>query len=64
LLIGLVGVFAVTNLLKALLVQVSPHDPLALARVVGLLVATGLFACWLPARRAAALHPVDALREE
>jgi predicted permease len=64
LLIGLAGAFAVTNLLKAALVQVSPHDPLVLAGVAGLLVATGLFACWLPARRAAALHPVDALREE
>jgi predicted permease len=64
LLIGLAGAFAVTNFLKAALVQVSPHDPLVLAGVAGLLAATGLVACWLPARRAAALHPVDALREE
>ena len=64
LLIGLTGAFAATNLLKAVLVQVSPHDPLVLAGVVGLLLAIGLFACWLPARRASALHPVDALRDE
>jgi predicted permease len=64
LIIGLAGAFAVTNLLKAVLVQVSPHDPLALVGVVVLLATTGLFACWLPARRAAALQRVDALREE
>jgi ABC-type lipoprotein release transport system permease subunit len=51
-------------MMKNILIQVSPKDPVVFVGVTTLLVAIGLFACWLPARRAAALHPVQALREE
>jgi predicted permease len=64
LVIGLAGALATTRLMKDLLMQVSPQDPMVLAAVAALLVTVGLFACWLPARRAAALHPVQALRDE
>jgi putative ABC transport system permease protein len=64
LVLGLAGALAATRLMKGLLVRVSPQDPAVFTAVAALLVAIGLFACWLPARRAAALHPVQALREE
>ena len=64
LVIGLAGALAATRLMKGLLIGVSPQDPVVFVGVSALLIAIGLFACWLPARRAAALHPVQALREE
>ena len=48
----------------AFLRGVSPHDPTTYAAVALLLVAVGIVATWLPARRAAALDPVRALRTE
>ena len=64
--LGFAGAFAVTQLMQkgGILVRVSPTDPLVFASIATLLLAIGLFACWLPARRAAALHPVNALRHE
>ncbi len=64
--IGLGGAFGATRLMKNIgfLVQVSPNDPFVFAAITLLLITVGLFACWLPARRAAALHPVTALRHE
>jgi predicted permease len=65
--VGLAGAVGATHLLaKTGLVasQVSPDDPFVFACITLLLVAIGAFACWLPARRAAALHPVKALRHE
>ena len=64
--LGFAGAFGVTHLMQngGLLIRVSPHDPLVFASIAMLLLALGLFACWLPARRAAALHPVQALRHE
>jgi predicted permease len=64
LVLGLVGAYAATGMMKDILIRVSPQDPLVFVAVTALLVTVGLFACWLPARRAAALHPVQALREE
>lgn len=62
--IGLAGALAATRLMKGFLIQVSPQDPVVLSSVAILLAAIGLLACWLPAKRAAALHPLRALREE
>ena len=66
LVIGLAGAFASTQLMGKVvfLINVSPHDPLVFVAITLLLTAIGVFACWLPARRAAALHPVSALRHE
>jgi putative ABC transport system permease protein len=43
---------------------VKPYDPLTLASTVSLLLATGALACWIPARRAARVDPMVALRYE
>jgi ABC-type antimicrobial peptide transport system permease subunit len=64
--LGLVGAFAATQLMAKIgfLVQISPHDPLVFASITALLTVIGVLACWIPARRAASLHPVKALRHE
>ncbi|HET7842587.1 MAG TPA: FtsX-like permease family protein, partial [Xanthomonadales bacterium] len=62
--LGLVGAFALTRLIAAQLFGVAPHDPVVLASVCGVLLFVALAACWLPARRAAATSPVEALRYE
>lgn len=62
--IGLVGALGVTRVLRALLYETSPTDPLTFAGVVPLLVAAALLACWVPARRAMRADPIVALRCE
>ena len=59
---GLLGSFAAGRLLGGLIFGVSTVDPIAFAASVGLLTVTGLAACYLPARRAARIEPIDALR--
>ena len=61
---GLAAAIPAVKLLAKLAGRISPTDPLAFAVIVAILVAVGLFACWLPARRAAALDPVKAIRYE
>lgn len=59
------ALFAVAApLLRAYLYGATPADPAMLAAAVLTLVATGALASWLPARRAARVHPADALRAE
>jgi len=61
---GLAGSLAVTRLLASMLFDVSAHDPWSLAAAPAVLLAIALAAAWLPARRAALIDPVRALREE
>jgi ABC-type lipoprotein release transport system permease subunit len=50
--------------LRTLLYEVGPADPPVLAAAAALLAAVALAACWIPARRAARVDPVRALRFE
>lgn len=64
LLIGLSAAFALTRLLSALLFGVEAFDLPTVAAVALLLSGIALLACWFPARRAASLNPMIALRTE
>jgi putative ABC transport system permease protein len=64
LILGLAAAIPAVRLLTKIGMRISPNDPWAFAVIVMILVAAGLFACWMPARRAARLEPVKALRYE
>ncbi len=61
---GAVGAILLTRFLTTLLYDVGPLDPATYAAVALTLVAAGLLASWLPARRATRVDPVIALRSE
>ncbi|HMC78318.1 MAG TPA: ABC transporter permease [Vicinamibacterales bacterium] len=61
---GLAGAVAVTRVLQTFLFGVTPTDPMAFTIVTLLLMAVGLMAAWLPARRATRIDPCAALRAE
>lgn len=63
-LIGLAAALAVGRFLSGLLFGVNTTDPVTFAVVAGVLLVIAAFATWLPARRAAAVDPVVALRSE
>lgn len=62
--IGVLGALAATRLLGSLLFGVGATDPLTFAAIVVLIAAVAFVAAWLPARRAASVDPVTALRAE
>jgi len=62
--IGLLGALAVTRLVSRLLYGVSPIDPVTFVSMSLLLVAVAMLASWIPARRAAKVDPMEALRYE
>jgi putative ABC transport system permease protein len=62
--IGLIGAVAATRLLNTLLFGVGAWDPLTFGAIVLLMAAVAFFAAWLPARRAARVDPIIALRSE
>jgi ABC-type antimicrobial peptide transport system permease subunit len=59
---GLAGATALTRFLAVLLFEVSPRDPVVFAFAGVILLMVAAAACWLPARRAAAVDPALALR--
>jgi len=62
--VGVLVALALTRVLRSLLYEVKPTEPLMFVAVSLLLVTIALIACWLPARRAARVHPMEALRCE
>jgi putative ABC transport system permease protein len=62
--IGLIGAWALTRVLTTLLFQVKATDPLTFLAVPMVLVIVAILACWLPARQAAKVDPITALRYE
>jgi len=62
--LGLVGAIGLALAMRSQLFGVGVFDPITLVTVMGLIAGTALFACWLPARRAARVDPVVALRHE
>ena len=64
LLVGLAGAMGVTRVLQRFLFGVTPTDPVAFTVVTLLLLAVGLLAAWLPARRATKIDPWAALRAD
>jgi ABC-type antimicrobial peptide transport system permease subunit len=61
---GLVLAMGSARTVSSLLFQVSPYDPTLTAGAICLLLAVGAVACLLPARRAASVDPMQALRTE
>ncbi len=62
--LGLAGATVLTRLLSTVLYQVTPHDPWTFAGAVIVLAVIAAAACLSPARRAALVDPMEALREE
>jgi putative ABC transport system permease protein len=62
--VGIVAAIEVTRLMRSLLVGVGATDPLTFVTIVVVFVGVAAAASWLPARRAARLDPMVALREE
>jgi len=61
---GLGGAVGATRLMSSVLYGVSPHDPAVFGTTTVALLSVAIIASWLPARRAANLSPLDALRAE
>jgi len=62
--LGAGAAFGVTRYLKSILFDVQPADPITFLAVGALLLCVALLACYLPARRAATVDPLNALRAE
>jgi putative ABC transport system permease protein len=61
---GILASLVLSQLIAAQLYGVSPQDPWALAAAVLMIASIAFLACWLPARRAARVNPIVALRAE
>jgi ABC-type antimicrobial peptide transport system permease subunit len=62
--IGVIAAFASTRLLGTLLYDVKPVDPLVFAAMSLTMIGMGVLASYMPARRASAVDPVEALRDD
>jgi len=62
--VAIPAALATTRLARALLYGVEPNDLFSIAAASSLLVAVGVFAAFLPARKAASIDPLQALRHE
>lgn len=62
--LGLAGAFALTRVMRTLLFDVTPTDPLTFTIVSAFLITTAFIACYIPAYRATRIDPMVALRYE
>ena len=62
--VGILGALGLTHLLSSLLYGTTPTDPLTFASAPTILLAVAALACWIPARRAARIDPMLALRQD
>jgi len=62
--LGMIGAMALTRLLKNMLFEIGPYDPIVFAAVSFQLLVIAFFACWIPAHRATRIDPMTALRYE
>ena len=61
---GVAAALGLTGLVKQMLFGIKPWDPMTVSSAVGILLIVALAASWIPARRAARVQPMDALRHE
>jgi putative ABC transport system permease protein len=62
--VGTAGAIGLTRVLQKLLFQISPTDPLTFVAVAAVVCGLTIVACYVPARRAARIEPMKALRSE
>ena len=62
--IGVAGALALTRLMRTLLFNVRPTDPVTLVSVAAFIACVATAACFLPARRATMADPMKVLRQE
>jgi len=62
--IGVVAALGLGRVIKSMLFNVEPRDPVSLAATAAVLVGVALLACYIPARRAMRVDPIVAIREE
>jgi ABC-type antimicrobial peptide transport system permease subunit len=63
LVLGVTGAFLLTRLISGMLFGTTTTDPTAYAAGIVVMTAVALAACWVPARRASRIRPLDALRD-
>ncbi|HXI29328.1 MAG TPA: FtsX-like permease family protein, partial [Vicinamibacterales bacterium] len=62
--LGLAAALGLTRLIASMLFGISPHDPMTVAGMVTVLIVVAFAACYVPARRAARVDPMVALRND
>jgi putative ABC transport system permease protein len=62
--LGLVGALGLTRLMGSMLYGIKPTDPLTFISVAAVLAAIAMLACYVPARRAMKVDPMEALRHQ
>ena len=61
--LGLLGAVGATRVLRTLLYEITPSDPVTYVVIAALLGGAAVLASWVPARRATRVHPTEALRD-